>query len=58
MVLGLVVEVEECTRVFPGAGGEPFPVGDLRYGDAQGNRATEVVNSRSDALQDLVQRSC
>lgn len=57
MVLGLVVEVEEC-RVFPGAGGEPFPVGDLRYGDAQGNRATEVVNSRSDALQDLVQRSC
>ncbi len=58
MVLRLLVEVEDCAAVVPAARGEPFAVGDVQYGDARGNRAAEVVLSRSEALHDLVERSC
>jgi hypothetical protein len=58
VVFRVLVEVEDCTRVFPPAPTEPFAVGDLQYGDAQGNRAAEVIISRSESLHDLVERSC
>jgi len=58
VVLRMLVEVEHCAEVFPATRGEPFAVGDLQYGDALGNRAAEVVLSRSEALHELVQRSC
>ena len=58
VVFGVLVAVEDCAEVFPAARGEPFAVGDVQYGDAQGNRAAEVVLSRSGALHDLVERSC
>jgi hypothetical protein len=58
VVFGVLVEVEDCAGVFPAARDEPFAVGDLQYGDAQGNRAAEVVLSASEALHDLVERSC
>jgi hypothetical protein len=57
-VIGVLVEVEDCVGVFPAARDEPFAVGDLQYGDAHGNRAAKVIFSRSQALHDLVERSC
>jgi hypothetical protein len=54
----VLVEIEDCAGVFPADRDEPYPVGDLQYGDAQGNRAAEVILSTSEALHDLVERSC
>lgn len=58
VVFRVLIQVQDCAGVFPVARGEPFAVGDVQYGDTQGNRAAEVVLSRSEALHDLVERSC
>jgi hypothetical protein len=58
VVFRVLVQVEDCAGVFPVARGEPFAVGDVQYGDTRGNRAAEVVLSRSEALHGLVERSC
>jgi hypothetical protein len=58
VIFSVLVEVEDCAAVFPAARDEPFPVGDLQYGDGHGNRAAEVLLSRSEALHDLMERSC
>jgi hypothetical protein len=58
VVFRVLVEVEDCAGVFPVPREAPFAVGDLQYGDARGGRAAEVVLSRSEALHELVERSC
>jgi hypothetical protein len=58
VVFRVLVEVVDCGGLFPAERGQPFAVGDLQYGDANGNRAAEVVLSRSEALHDLVERAC
>jgi hypothetical protein len=58
VVFRVLVQVDDCAAVFPVARGEPFAVGDLQYGDTRGDRAAEVVLSRSEALHELVERSC
>lgn len=58
VVLRVLVEVEDCDGLFPAARDEAFAVGDVQYGDARGDRAFQVVRSRSEALHDLVERSC